>query len=31
VFIELTAGVSPTTSLQAVHDLRASGAEIISG
>ena len=31
VFIGLTAGVTPTTSLQAMHDLRASGAEIITG
>ena len=31
LFIGLTAGVSPTTSLRAVHDLRDSGAEIING
>jgi nicotinamidase/pyrazinamidase len=29
VYVGLTAGVSPATSLQAVHGLRAAGAEII--
>jgi len=31
VFVGLTAGVSPATSTQAVHDLHAAGAEIVDG